>query len=280
MRCSARITPVARTRARATCCCASPARSASTSSAPARCSIPTSSRAEVRERERFWQERGINGGAGGGDRRQAPDLRRPAARGVRAGAAADRGRGLAAAFKGTSGRNDPSRFRPRPGRRRRDKVGGCRCHRSGSRSVPNRPLLIALACLALPGLALAAKWEKVGEAGPVQVYRRQGKHPQERHRGPRQPRMALVAADRRAGCRARRASTGSSARCRSRTAATAPTRSPKAPAMPTTAASTRSRATSTTSCRCPTASRPARSVRDLVVTYVCTTPVAAPPAKK
>ena len=36
--------------------------------------------------------------------------------------------------------------------------------------MSNRRLLIALACLALPGLALAAKWEKVGEAGPVQVY--------------------------------------------------------------------------------------------------------------
>ena len=36
--------------------------------------------------------------------------------------------------------------------------------------MPNRRLLIALACVALPGLASAAKWEKVGEAGPVQVY--------------------------------------------------------------------------------------------------------------
>ena len=36
--------------------------------------------------------------------------------------------------------------------------------------MPIRPLLIAFSCLALPGLALAAKWEKVGEAGPVQVY--------------------------------------------------------------------------------------------------------------
>lgn len=36
--------------------------------------------------------------------------------------------------------------------------------------MPNRALLIAFAGLALPGLALAAKWEKVGEAGPVQVY--------------------------------------------------------------------------------------------------------------
>ena len=35
--------------------------------------------------------------------------------------------------------------------------------------MPNRALLIALAGLALPGLALAAKWEKVGEAGPVPI---------------------------------------------------------------------------------------------------------------
>ena len=36
--------------------------------------------------------------------------------------------------------------------------------------MSNRLLLIALACLAVPGLAAAAKWEKVGEAGPVQVF--------------------------------------------------------------------------------------------------------------
>ena len=36
--------------------------------------------------------------------------------------------------------------------------------------MSNRIFLIALAGLALPGLALAAKWEKVGEAGPVQVF--------------------------------------------------------------------------------------------------------------
>ena len=36
--------------------------------------------------------------------------------------------------------------------------------------MTHRPLLIALACLAVPGLASAAKWEKVGEAGPVQVF--------------------------------------------------------------------------------------------------------------
>ena len=36
--------------------------------------------------------------------------------------------------------------------------------------MPQRAVLILLAGLALPGLSLAAKWEKVGEAGPVQVY--------------------------------------------------------------------------------------------------------------
>ena len=36
--------------------------------------------------------------------------------------------------------------------------------------MSNRLFLIALACLAVPGLASAAKWEKVGEAGPVQVF--------------------------------------------------------------------------------------------------------------
>ena len=61
MPCWARITPAARTRAPATCCCAWPARSASTSSAPARVLDSDEFAAEVRERERFWQERGING---------------------------------------------------------------------------------------------------------------------------------------------------------------------------------------------------------------------------
>ena len=36
--------------------------------------------------------------------------------------------------------------------------------------MTNRIFLIALAGLALPGLAAAAKWEKVGESGPVQVW--------------------------------------------------------------------------------------------------------------
>ncbi|MEP7303623.1 MAG: surface-adhesin E family protein, partial [Caldimonas sp.] len=33
-----------------------------------------------------------------------------------------------------------------------------------------RSSLLALACLAAPALAFAAKWEKVGDAGPVAVY--------------------------------------------------------------------------------------------------------------
>jgi len=36
--------------------------------------------------------------------------------------------------------------------------------------VPIRSLMLALACLAAPVLAHAAKWEKVGDAGPVAVY--------------------------------------------------------------------------------------------------------------
>jgi hypothetical protein len=36
--------------------------------------------------------------------------------------------------------------------------------------VPIRPSLLVLALLATPALALAAKWEKVGDAGPVAVY--------------------------------------------------------------------------------------------------------------
>jgi hypothetical protein len=35
--------------------------------------------------------------------------------------------------------------------------------------VPIRPSMLALACLAAPALAFAAKWEKVGDAGPVSV---------------------------------------------------------------------------------------------------------------
>ena len=36
--------------------------------------------------------------------------------------------------------------------------------------MPIRSLVFALACLAAPALAFAAKWEKVGDAGPVAVY--------------------------------------------------------------------------------------------------------------
>ncbi|MGZ5131434.1 MAG: surface-adhesin E family protein [Caldimonas sp.] len=36
--------------------------------------------------------------------------------------------------------------------------------------MPIRPSLLVLACLAVPALAFAAKWEKVGDAGPVSVY--------------------------------------------------------------------------------------------------------------
>ena len=36
--------------------------------------------------------------------------------------------------------------------------------------MPIRPSTLALACLAAPALAFAAKWEKVGDAGPVAVY--------------------------------------------------------------------------------------------------------------
>ena len=36
--------------------------------------------------------------------------------------------------------------------------------------MPIRASIIALACLAVPVLAWAAKWEKVGDAGPVSVY--------------------------------------------------------------------------------------------------------------
>ena len=36
--------------------------------------------------------------------------------------------------------------------------------------MPIRPSMLALACLAAPALAFAAKWEKVGDAGPVSVY--------------------------------------------------------------------------------------------------------------
>lgn len=36
--------------------------------------------------------------------------------------------------------------------------------------MPIRPSIIALACLAAPALAFAAKWEKVGDAGPVLLY--------------------------------------------------------------------------------------------------------------
>lgn len=36
--------------------------------------------------------------------------------------------------------------------------------------MPIRSSMLALACLAAPALAFAAKWEKVGDAGPVSVY--------------------------------------------------------------------------------------------------------------
>lgn len=36
--------------------------------------------------------------------------------------------------------------------------------------MPIRPFILAIACLAAPALAFAAKWEKVGDAGPVSVY--------------------------------------------------------------------------------------------------------------
>ena len=36
--------------------------------------------------------------------------------------------------------------------------------------MPIQPSIIALACLASPALSFAAKWEKVGDAGPVALY--------------------------------------------------------------------------------------------------------------
>ena len=80
--------PRPRTRARTTCCCAWPARSASTSSG--RAPILASRRVRRRRARARALLAGARHpfGAGDGHRRPAPDLGRPAARGLRAGAAA------------------------------------------------------------------------------------------------------------------------------------------------------------------------------------------------
>ena len=145
--------------------------------------------------------------------------------------------------------------------------------------MPNRPLLIALVCLASPGLALAAKWEKVGEAGPVQVYvdkesiRKSG--PEARANlewrwsrptdvpdanPPRQYRLERQVQISNCSNRAYAVSEGTRY---ADDRGLDPVSSYKYDEL-----------------SLPYSVAPSRSVRDLVVTYVCTTPVAAPPAKK
>ena len=143
----------------------------------------------------------------------------------------------------------------------------------------NRHLLLALACLAAPGLALAAKWEKVGESGPVQVWvdkdsiRKSGNEARANLEW-RWSRPANVPdADPPRQYRLERQVQISN--CSNRAYAVAegtryaddrgldPVSSYKYDEL-----------------SLPYSVAPARSVRDLVVTYVCTAPVAAPPAKK
>jgi hypothetical protein len=144
--------------------------------------------------------------------------------------------------------------------------------------VSNRLLLIALACLAVPGLAAAAKWEKVGEAGPVQVFvdkdsiRKTGTEaranlewrwskpanvpdsdPPRQYRLERQVQIS--------NCSNRAYAVAEGTRY-SDDRGLEPVSSYKYDEL-----------------SLPYSVAPARSVRDLVVTYVCTTPAAAP-AKK
>jgi hypothetical protein len=144
--------------------------------------------------------------------------------------------------------------------------------------VPHSPLLIALACLAVPGLAFAAKWEKVGEAGPVQVYvdkdsiRKSGAEARAnlewRWSRPADvpdadpPRKYLLERQVQISNCSNRAYAVAEGTRYSDNRGLEPVSSYKYDEL-----------------SLPYSVAPARSVRDLVVTYVCTTPVSAP-AKK
>ena len=145
--------------------------------------------------------------------------------------------------------------------------------------MPNRALLIAFAGLALPGLALAAKWEKVGEAGPVQVFvdkesiRKTGQEARAQIEWrwarptdvpdadpPRQYRLERQVQISNCGNRAYAVAEGTRY---ADDRGLDPVSSYKYDEL-----------------SLPYSVAPARSVRDLVVTYVCTAPAAAPAAKK
>ena len=145
--------------------------------------------------------------------------------------------------------------------------------------MSNRSLILALACLVAPGLALAAKWEKVGEAGPVQVWvdkesiRKSGAEARAMLEWRWSRPTDVPDADPPRQYRLERQVQISN--CTNRSYAVAegtrytddrgldPVSSYKYDEL-----------------SLPYSVAPSRSVRDLVVTYVCTTPVAAPPAKK
>ncbi len=145
--------------------------------------------------------------------------------------------------------------------------------------MSNRSLIVALACLAAPGLALAAKWEKVGESGPVQVWvdkdsiRKAGSEaranlewrwsrptdvpdadPPRQYRLERQVQIS--------NCANRAYAVAEGTRYADERGLD-PVSSYKYDEL-----------------SLPYSVAPARSVRDLVVTYVCTAPVPAPPVKK
>jgi hypothetical protein len=145
--------------------------------------------------------------------------------------------------------------------------------------VSNRRLVIALACLAAPGLALAAKWEKVGESGPVQVWvdkesiRKSGTEARANLEWrwsrptdvpdadpPRQYRLERQVQISNCSNRAYAVSEGTRY---ADDRGLDPVSSYKYDEL-----------------SLPYSVAPARSVRDLVVTYTCTAPAAAPPAKK
>ena len=145
--------------------------------------------------------------------------------------------------------------------------------------MSNRHIILALACLAAPGLALAAKWEKVGESGPVQVWvdkdsiRKAGNEARANLEWRWSRPTAVPDADPPRQYRLERQVQISNCTNRAYAVAEGTRYSDDRGLEPVSSYKY-------DELSLPYSVAPARSVRDLVVTYVCTTPVAAPPAKK
>jgi hypothetical protein len=140
-------------------------------------------------------------------------------------------------------------------------------------------LILALAFLAAPGLALAAKWEKVGESGPVQVWvdkesiRKAGSEARANLEWRWSRPTNVPDADPPRQYRLERQVQISNCANRAYAVAEGTRYADERGLEPVSSYKYDELAL-------PYSVAPARSVRDLVVSYVCTAPVAAPPAKK